>query len=446
VTFLNASFPQRARRSSPQTLLSVRRHLWLGAFVCAVFIIGVGWCASVTQIASAVIASGRLVVESGVKKVQHPTGGVVGELHVREGDHVTAGEVLIRLDPTQTQANLNILDNTIDELLAERAREEAERDDAALEFPAELTSRATSDAVVARLVGGERSLFFSRAASREGQKAQLGQRVGQLREQIGGLSEQADAKRREIALIDDELKGVHSLWQQNLVPYARIAGLERESARLAGEAGQISAGVAEIEGKVTETQLQIVQIDRDLHTEAAKNLSDVRRKLSEAEEKRIAAEDQLKRIDIRAPQDGVVHQLTIHTVGGLVVPGEPAMLIVPEADALVAEARIRAEDIDSVRPRQRAVLRFPGFDTRSTPEITGEVVRVAADVVEDEKTGASYYTTRISIPPEQRDRLAPLRLVPGMPIEAYLQNGERSVISYLTKPLADQIAKTWRER
>jgi HlyD family secretion protein len=446
VTLLNSSFQQRRLRSSPQTLLSVRGHLWSGALVSAVFFIGVGGWASMTQIASAVIASGRLVVESDVKKVQHPTGGVVGELRVREGDHVTAGEVLIRLDPTQMQANLNILESTIDELLAERAREEAERDDAALEFPAELTRRAMADATIARLIGSERKLFNSRIASREGQKAQLDERIGQLREQVGGLSEQADAKRHEIVLIDEELKGVRSLWQQNLVPYARLVELERESARLAGEAGQISAGIAEIEGKVTETQLQIKQIDRDLHTEAAKNLSDVRRKLSEAQEKRIAAEDQLKRIDIRAPQDGVVHQLAIHTVGGLVMPGEPAMLIVPEADALVAEARIRAQDIDSVHPRQRAVLRFPGFDTRSTPEITGEVVRVAADVVEDDKTGASYYTTRISIPPEQRDRLAPLHLVPGMPIEAYFQKGERSVMSYLTKPLADQIAKTWRER
>jgi HlyD family secretion protein len=428
------------------TDFSIRRHLWLGALLVTALVCGVGSWATFTKIASASIASGKLVVESDVKKVQHPTGGVVGELRVREGDRVRAGDVLIRLDPTQARANLNILLDTIDQLTAQRAREEAERDGTDLEFPAELANRATSTPSVQRIITSERSLFTSRLASRAGQKAQLQERIGQFRQQIGGLSQQADAKHREIELTEDELKGVRLLWQQNLVPYARLAGLEQQSVRLTGEEGQITAGMAEIEGRVTETELQIAQIDRDLHSEVGKDLSDIRGKLSEAQEKRISAEDQLRHMDIRAPQDGVVQQLALHTVGGVVAPGEPAMLIVPEADDLVVEVKIRAEDIDSVSVHELATLRFPTFNSRTTPTINGEVARIAADAVEDERSGSSYYKSRIEIPAEERARLAPLRLLPGMPVEAYLQNGERSVISYLTKPLAEQIEKTWRER
>jgi HlyD family secretion protein len=183
-----------------------------------------------------------------------------------------------------------------------------------------------------------------------------------------------------------------------------------------------------------------------MRTEVGKDLAEIRGKWSELREKRVAAEDQLKRVELRAPQDGFVHQMSVHTVGGLVVPSEPAMLIVPASDQLLVEVRVQPQDIDNVRVGQKAVLRFPAFNTRTTPEIDGEVVRVSADVTQDPKTGQSYYTARIRIREDQKERLAGLRLVPGMPVESYTQIGERSVLSYLTKPLTDQIAKAWRER
>lgn len=439
--------PDAPDRPRPRARAAIRRHLALALGLSAVLVVGLGGWATLTQISGAVIAPGQLVVESEVKKVQHPTGGVVGELRVREGSRVRAGDVLIRLDETQTRANLDIVLKALDELAARQAREEAERDGAAaVAFPGALLARAGSDRTVADLLAGERRLFAARISGREGQKAQLRERVAQLRQEIAGLSEQVAAKGREIALIGTELTGVRELYGKNLVPYARVTALERDAARLEGERGQLTASIASARGKITETQLQILQIDGDMRSEVGKDLAEIRAKWSELVEKRVAAEDQLKRVDLRAPQDGTVHQLTVHTIGGLVIPSEPAMLIVPSADRLAVEVKLRPQDIDSVHADQRALLRFSAFNQRTTPEIEGEVSRISADVSQDPKTGATYYTARILVPEAQRERLGGFRLVPGMPVEAFLQLGERSVLSYLTKPLTDQIAKAWRER
>lgn len=426
---------------------SIRRHLALSLALGAVLVVGVGGWATFTQISGAVIAPGQLVVESDVKKVQHPTGGVVGELRVRDGMRVKAGDILIRLDETQTRANLDIILKALDELAARRARDEAERDGAAaITFPPELLARRDGDPAVAHLIEGETRLFNARVAGREGQKAQLRERVQQLREEIKGLTEQVAAKAREVGFITGELQGVRELYAKNLVPLARVNALERDAARLDGERGQLLAATASARGKIAETELQILQIDGDMRTETGKDLAEIRGKWSEYVEKRVAAEDQLKRVDMRAPQSGTVHQLTVHTIGGLVTPSEPAMLIVPEADQLAVEVKIQPQDIDNVRLDQAAVLRFSAFNQRTTPEIDGVVSRVSADVTSDPKTGMSYYTARIRVPEDQKERLGAARLVPGMPVETFMQLGNRSVLSYLTKPLTDQIAKAWREK
>lgn len=431
----------------PGAHASIRRHLLVTVSLAIVLVLGVGGWASVTQISSAVITPGQLVVESDVKKVQHPTGGVVGELLVKDGDRVRAGDVLIRLDDTQTRANLDTTRKALDELSARRAREEAERDGAPrVMFPPELLARRTASPEIATVVEGESRLFAARQASRDGQRAQLSERVSQLQEEIAGLGEQVAAKSREIRLIGDELKGVHDLYAKNLVPLSRVTALERDAARLEGERGQLVASTASAMGKIAETRLQILQVDAEMRTEVGKDLADIQAKWSELVEKLVAAEDQLKRIEMRAPQDGVVHQLNVHTVGGLVTPSEPAMLIVPTADRLAVEVKIQPQDIDNVRVGQRAVLRFSAFNQRTTPEIDGVVSRVSADVTQDEKTGRSHYVARITVADGQRARLGAVKLVPGMPVEAFLQIGERTVLSYLTKPLVDQIAKAWREK
>ena len=426
---------------------SIRRHLVVGLVLSLLLVVGVGGWATFTEISGAVIAPGQLVVESDLKKVQHPTGGVVGELRVREGARVQAGDILIRLDETQVRANLDIILKALDELSGRRARNEAERDGAThITFPPELLARASSDRAVAHLIDGETRLFSARVAGRAGQKAQLRERAQQLREEIKGLSEQIAAKAREVGFITGELQSVRELYSKNLVPLARVNALERDATRLDGERGQLIAATASARGKIAETELQILQIDGDMRTETGRDLAEIRGKWSEFVEKRVAAEDQLKRVDLRAPQSGIVHQMTVHTIGGLVTPSEPAMLIVPEADQLAVEVKIQPQDIDNVRLDQPAVLRFPAFNQRTTPEIGGVVSRVSADVSVDPKTGSSYYTARIRVPEDQRQRLGSVRLVPGMPVESFVQLGDRSVLSYLLKPFSDQVAKAWRER
>ena len=425
---------------------SIRRHLGLGLGVAVILACGVGGWAGTAEIAGAVIAPGSLVVDSNVKKVQHPTGGVVGELLVRDGDQVKSGDLLVRLDETVTRANLAIVLKSLDELAARQARLEAERDDdERLIFPEDLSARVADPAVV-RILAGERRLFELRRAARAGQKAQLNERIVQIEEQVRGTQEQVVAKASEIDFINQELEGVRELFHKKMLPITRLTALERDAARILGERGALVALIAQAKGKITETQLQILQIDQDLRSEVSKELAEIRAKTSELIEKRVAAEDQLKRIDIRAPQDGRVHQLAVHTVGGVIGAGEAIMLVVPGGDVLTVEARIAPHDIDQIQVGQHAVLRFSTFNRRTTPEINGEVGRVSADITQDQKTGMSFYTVRIMLPDSEIARLSGARLVPGMPVEAFVQTGERTAISYLIKPISDQLMKAWRER
>ena len=425
---------------------SIRRHLAAGMVVVLLVGGGVGGWAATTELAGAVIAPGFLVVDSNVKKVQHSTGGIVAELRVKEGDRVKAGDVLLRLDPTQVRAMASMVAKDLYELMARQARLEAERENLdAIAFPQDLVARI-ADPDVARAITGERKLFELRRAARAGQKAQLGERIGQLREEIRGLTGQAAAKDKEIDLIKQELAGVRDLWRKNLIPLSRLTELERDAARLEGERSQLIGAAAEAKGKITETELQIIQIDQDLRTEVGKDLAEIRPKISELVERKVAAEDQLKRIDIRAPQDGRVLRLEVHTVGGVVAPGEPIMLIVPDSDNLTVEAKIAPQDIDQLHYGQPAVLRFSAFNQRTTPELNGEVSLISADLTQDQRTGASYYVVRVIPKPGELSRLGGVKLVPGMPVEAFIQTGERTVLSYLVKPLHDQALKAFREK
>jgi HlyD family secretion protein len=430
------------RQATQKTLH--RQILAIGA-TAIVLVVGLGGWGVTTELTGAVIASGQVVVNSNVKKVQHPTGGVVGELRVRDGDRVKGGDIVLRLDDTQTRANLAIVVKGLDENLARRAREEAERDGRdAVTFPRELTDRIDCPDV-ASAVNGELKQFETRRLAREGQRAQLKERIVQLKEEISGYQAQKASKTKQIDWIEKELAGVNELWKKNLVPYSRVTALERDKERLEGERGQLVATTAQTRGKITETELQILQIDQDMRTEVGKDLAEIRGKVAELVEKKVAAEDQLKRVDVRAPVDGVVNQLAVHTVGGVIGPAEVAMLIVPDADALEVEAKIQPQDIDQLRLGQLATLRFSAFNQRTTPELNGEVVRVSADVSEDQKSGAHYYTVRIGIPQSEIARLGNLHLVPGMPVESFVQTGSRTMMSYLTKPLSDQVTRAFRE-
>ena len=425
---------------------SIRQHILTGLVIVIVLGGGVGGWAGTMKLSGAIIAPGSVVVDSNIKKVQHPTGGIVGELRVRDGDRVKSGDILVRLDDTVTRANLSIITKGLDELAARKARLESERDgNESVKFPDDLLARA-GNRDVAAIVDGERKLFELRRNARIGQKAQLHQRTEQLKEEIRGLRSQRESKEREIKLIQREKEGVYELWKQKLVQLTKLTQLEREETRLEGEAGQLVAQTAQVGGKISETELQILQIDRDLSSEVAKETREIDAKIGEFVERKITAEDQLKRVDIRAPQDGTVFQSNAHTVGGVITAGDAIMLIVPNTDSLTVEARVNPQDIDQIQVGQNALLRLSAFNQTATPEINGTVTRISADTSTDQRTGQSFYTIRISMPPKEVAQIGDVKIVPGMPVEAFVQTGERTMLSYLAKPLQDQFMRMFREK
>ena len=425
---------------------SIRRHLFFGLFVAIVLAGGVAGLAATTELSGAIIAQGQLVVDSSVKKVQHPVGGVVGDIRVRDGDHVNAGDILLSLDDTQTKASLEIIVKQMNELRARQARLEAEtQGSAAIDFPADLIDQAATDDAVAALLAGERQLFTVRQTARDGEQGQLRQQVDQLQQQIAGLVDQQAATGQQIELADQELTGMRELWEHNLVSITQMTSLEQDSARLKGDQGQFEAEIAEAKGKIAETELKVIQVDSDMRAEDGKDLADIRSNLAELSQKRLAAEDDLRRIEIRAPEAGTVLELSVHTVGGVLGPGETAMLIVPNNDVLTVEAKIRPQDIDQVFVDQRAALRFTAFNQRSTPELVGDVSTISPDVVQDPKTGALYYTVRIAVPSSEVDRLKGLKLLPGMPVDAFMQTNPRTIVSYLMRPILDQVERAFKE-
>jgi HlyD family secretion protein len=443
-----AALPWGLGQDGPTTSASesIRRHILAGSILVAVLVVGLGGWASTAQISGALIAQGSIVVDTNVKKVQHPTGGVVGELFAHDGDHVKAGDVLLRLDETVTRANLAIVNKGLIELYARKARLAAERDGAdSMAVSPELANRQ-NEPDVKEALGSERKLFELRHQDRLGQKQQLQERITQLKQQIAGLEAQQAAKDKGIALTEQELQGVRDLWQKNLVQLNRLTSLQRDEARLDGERGQIIAQAAEAKGKIAEIQLQIIQVDQDLASDVAKELRETDSKIGEYVERKVTAEDQLKRTDIRAPQDGIVFQSTANTVGGVIAAGDPIMMIVPESDNLTVEVKVDPKDIDQVQFGQPVVLRFSSFNVRTTPEINGTVSRIAADTSTDQRTGQSYYLVRIAMPAQELKRLGDVRLTPGMPVEAFIETGERTMMSYLLKPLHDQLMHAFREK
>ena len=344
---VDSMFAHNSKPSVHQRIL--RQSTIAGVAMIALFGGTIGLWAATSTLSGAVVAGGQFVVDTSVKKIQHSTGGIVGELRVQEGDRVSQGDLLVRLDETVTRANMQVVTKQLDEYLGRQARLEAERDGTAtIEMPAEFAARLNEPAVQ-KIVSSERTLFIARGASREAQKDQLKKRIAQSQDEIVGLRAQQTAKAREAELIVGELKAVRDLYEKNLVPITRLNALERDAASIEGQRGQLIAAVAQAESRIAETQFQIIQIDEQMRAEAMQELREIQGKIAEYTERRVAAEDQLKRIDIRAPSDGYVHQLNVHTIGGVISPAEPVMNIVPINDKLELEARVLPHEIDQVK-------------------------------------------------------------------------------------------------
>lgn len=425
----------------------IRKRLKLGLLICAFTVFGLAGFAAVYEIAGAVLTSGHVVVDGSAKRVQHPTGGVVGQILVKDGTNVRDGDVVLRLDETVTRSNLMLVLKQLDELEVRQLRLKAERDGRDdFDLPASLASRA-GNAELSETLAAEHRLFSSRRTARLGLKAQLRERIAQLEQEIGGLTIQSQAKAREISFVLHELEGSKSLWEKNLYPVTKYTAIQRDAARLEGERGQLIAQAAQARGKISEIALQMEQIEQDLQAEVMRDLRDLQGKLAELSEKKVTAEDQLKRVELKAPQAGVVHQLTVHTVGGVVQAGETIMQIVPQEEELVVEVKLSPSDIDMVHVGQVAYVRFTALNQRTTPEIEGVVERISADLSRDQtQPTQAFYTLRIALTKAGVARLNGVVLVPGMPAEVHLTTGYRTMLSYLIKPMTDQLARAFRER
>ncbi|MDV4153467.1 MULTISPECIES: HlyD family type I secretion periplasmic adaptor subunit [Rhizobium] len=424
---------------------SLNRHVAVVGVLSIALVCGIGGWAATTELSSAVIGEGVIVVDGDVKKVQHLTGGIVSELLVSENDHVTAGQVLIRLDGTTTRANLSIVESTLAQLYARRARLKAERIGAESFEVEENIAGLTSSTSAAKLLDGEQKLFDSRRSALIGMKSQLASRKDQLGEQIKGLVVQINATNDSLGLIEQELQGIDTLYKKGLVTLQRLNTLKRARADLQGNSGQEIAAKAEAEGKAIEIDRQSIQLDEDRRSEIAKDLTDVEAQTAEYEERRETALDQLRRLDITAPLTGRVHELSVHTVNGVIDPGQTLMLVVPENNELMVEAKVATRDIDQVHVGQSVDVRFSAFDQRTTPDVAGEITSIAPDIVKDERTGISYYPLRVKPKAESIARMKTIKLYPGMPAEVFIKIGDRTVISYLTKPLTDQMQHVFRQ-
>lgn len=432
-------------KQTSESRKSLRRHVIIAGALSVLLVGGVGGWAATSSLASAVVTHGTVVVDSNVRKVQHPSGGIVGELLVRNGDKVDAGQVLLRLDETLTMANLKIIKATLAQLHVRRARLEAERDGAAdFEVP-QPTSDLAGGSETLRIVDSERKLFENRRRATEGMKAQLLTRKDQLSEEVKGLTVQIESAEELLSLIEEELEGITALYEKKLVSIQRLTQLKRDRAEFSGNLGAYIASRAQAAGRASEIDLQILQIDQDQRATVAGELTEVERNIAEYEERRVAAEDQLRRIEIRAPISGTVYQLQVHTEQGVINPADVLMLIVPDNDVLDVEAAIGTQYIDQVHVGQKVTLRFSAFNMQTTPEVEGEVTVIAPDHVVDERTGFGSYPLRIRPAPESLAKLKGMQLYPGMPVEVFIKSGERTVFSYLVKPALDQIEHAFRE-
>jgi HlyD family secretion protein len=444
---MRALSPSAAAPAGPGDVhgATIARSVGIGLAAIAIFVGVLGSWSVFASISGAVIAPAQVVVESNLKKVQHPTGGVVAALQVKDGDMVQAGDLLLRLDDTNARTAYEIVARQFDEAMARIARLEAERDKLQnIRFPLALTLRS-NEAEVQAIMATERRLMEARAASRDGVRNQLNKRASQIRAEIRGATGQLAAKTRESETVARELQTLRGLHQRNLVPAARLNQLEREAAALEGQAEAFAAQIALGESRLAETELQMLQVAEDLRSEVQRDIHEAQSRLGELVQRRAAAEDQLRRVELRAPADGQVHQLAVHTVGGVLNPAEPAMLIVPVDDQLHVEARVSPGDYDQIHVDQPVRVRLHSIHLRQTPEIDGSVVRMSGDVARDPLTGAPFYVVRVAIPDHERARIAPLTLKAGMQADVFFQTGERSPASFLLKPFVDQLARALRE-
>ena len=433
--------------TNPTPEFSVHRHLALGLGGLALLILGFGGWASFSEISGAVIAPGQIEVDQNRQVVQHPDGGVVAQILAQEGDSVRQGQLLIQLDATRLGSELAIIEGQLFELMARRGRLEAERDDKPEPvYDALLRDSAASNQDAAVLMAGQSQLLAARRASRAQEVAQLAKRRSQIDTQITGISAQSQALGQQLELIEQELKDQQTLLDRGLAQAGRVLALRREQARLSGQLGELTAQRALAQERATEIDLEVIKLRTQQREEAITRLRDLQFRELELAEQRRALLDQRDRLAIRAPASGIIYGLQVTTPRSVIRAAEPVMFIIPQDRPLVIAARVDPIHIDKITLGQPVNLRFSALDQRTTPELTGEVAKVSPDAFVDQARGLSYYRAEITLPEAEQAKLPEnIRLLPGMPVEAFIRTGDRTPLAYLTKPLTDYFSKAFRD-
>ncbi len=424
---------------------SLKRHSIVG--MLAIFGLFGGlllWAASV-DVAGAVISGGTLVVESYAKQIQHQDGGTVREILVHNEDRVIEGQVLIRLDDTAIRASLGVVTAQLSEALVQEAR-----------LVAQIASQPTfnlsggldsKDVTVAALASTQQQILTAALADREGRVGQLNEQISQLDHQIDGLGMQLSAAVKQLAIVSARMKDVDGLYAQQLVQGAEVSNLHMQEASAEGEKGRLIAAIAQAHATIAEKTLAIEQTKTDFMSQTLDTLQKTRQTIAEAQQQKLVGEDRLSRTVIRSPQMGIVHESIVHTIGGVVTPGQTLMQIVPEADNLLVGIRIDPNDIDAVQVGQKVNLRFTSLDHRKTPEAWGKIETVSPDLVIEQQSGRRYFTANVRIDPDEQIRLnKTIKLMPGMPVEAFVTTGDRSVLSYILHPLVEELQLAFREQ
>jgi HlyD family type I secretion membrane fusion protein len=419
----------------------IRSRVIMSASLAGLLIIGCGGWAAQASLAGAAIAPGQIAVKRQVKEVQHRDGGIIAEIRVSNGDRVREGDVLVKLDETDTRVELSIIRSQLTELTGVYSRLQAERDgEAEVAFPEGFGSTDGTSGVIA----GEMKLFLDNRAMRDSQKEQLSLQAEQLRDQIKGMEAQLASNQAEHTLLLDDITLMRKLLERKLTEGSRVRQMERELARIEGQRGEIEARVAQARGQISETELKIIAIDQELKATAQTQIRDIDARIAELREREIAAVDRLSRTELRAPASGLVYDLAVHTVGGVIGSGETILSLVPEDEEMMVEVRVSPTDIDQVTIGQPARLRLTAFNQRTTPEFEGQVTAMAAAATRDPVSGRDFYLGTVEITSDLA-ALGDKVLIPGMPVDVLLVTGERSALSYLVKPFTDQMAKAFRE-
>jgi epimerase transport system membrane fusion protein len=418
------------------------------AFGLAIIVVGLGgfmaW-AALANISGAIVTSGTLKVMSNRKKVQASEGGTVRQLAVRNGTRVKAGDILLLLDDTKARSSLGIVQNSYDLLRATVARLHAELLRAeTITLPADLVKRR-NDKIVADILAGQRQLFEARSTALKGQNEMLSERIGRLEEEITGLEAQSSAKTEQIDIISLEHTDLNNLLKKGLAPRTRVLVLKREMSRLKGEKGSQDAGIARTRRQIAETRLEQLQLMNNFNKEISDELGAKETEMFGLEERVAAARHALDQTVIRATENGIVVDLNVHTVGGVIQPGATVLEIVPTQDNLFVEVRVRPADIDNIAVGMKADIVFSAFSQRELPRLSGDVVYVSADVLTDKRTDMPYYIAHASISENTLSKLKTLKLVPGMPADVMIRTGERTPLAYLTQPMRDSLSRAWRE-